>query len=505
VTLALVILLILVMPTQIGFVLPIGESGLPVTVADVVLVLALVGVALRLFSGELRGVKFPPLQAFVLVAAALVALARTEAKLDAAKEVLQLIECFLVAFAVFVNVAESSDLKPCLAAFAAACAIVVVWGGYQYLSCESALDVRAGYVRGNRNLLGAFLALSLPMLYGIALHARFWRHRLVLLAIVVVGLLINLSGGALLVTLLVLGILSALRGQRALVPYFVLLCLGLVAAPSILPRPYHTDAVFSSVAPYVSDNFLLSDYGMVTRAKELLHPTKQIVIDDSGAKGLPDPRPPYAKRLLVLLNKRRQLSPEEMKLLGEIDQAIQADVPAEDFPLAKPQVARRYQRWNAAVLGARKLCTSTSKALFGHGFAPYQDLLKPFWSERLLERTDEPELFNVGAPEPFTHNMWLKALLQTGLVGLFALAWLIGTFIHRAARLYREARSELILGVALGSIGSILGFALVGIFTEGIVRGLTIPFVFVLAAVAIAERIVRGEGETVLGQLTRRD
>ena len=76
-------------------------TRLPLTIADVVVALAFVGVVLQLLSRRLRGVRLPPVQAFALVAVAVVALFRTDEKAEAAREVLQLVEYFLVAFAVF--------------------------------------------------------------------------------------------------------------------------------------------------------------------------------------------------------------------------------------------------------------------------------------------------------------------------------------------------------------------------------------------------------------------
>ena len=505
VNLGLVVLLILVMCSQIGFSVPIG-GGLPVTIADVLVALAFVGIALRLISSRLRGIKPPPLQAAALVAIALVALARTRPMSFAAiKEPLQLAEYFLFAFFVFANVAETRDLEVLLTAFAVATGAVVLWTAYHYLMCDSPLDVRAGYA--NRNLLGAFLAIALPMLYGLALHVRPWRARLGLLAIVLVGLLVNLSGAAVLVALVVLGVLSALRGQKALVPFAVVLAVALLLAPRMLRR-YHTDALFSSVAVTVDDNYLLSDPGLVARARELLHPTREIAADHSGERIMPAPRPLDARRLLNLLAARRPLKGEEIELFVEVNRTITTSVSQERlaaYPLDTAQLAVRYQRWNAALTCARALWDKPLDALFGKGLAPYHKALNPFMPGRLQYRTDEPEVYNVAAPEPFTHNLWLKSLIQTGLVGFLALAWLVGSFLHRAARLYRDAHSELALGVALGAIGGILGFTFAGLFTETIVRGLAIPFVFVLATVAIAERIVHGDRQSALEQLTRND
>jgi len=472
VNLGLVVLLILVMCSQLGFQVPLGRAALPVTIADVVLALAVIGVALSLLSRKLRGIRLPPIQAFVLVAIALIAVARAPGgKLGAAKEALQLIEYFLVAFFVFVNVAETRDLKLYLAAFAIATAAVVAWAAIHYVVCDSPFRIRAGYA--NRNGLGAFLAISLPMLYGLALHARRWLWRILLLLVVACGLFVTLAGGALLVTLVVLGILSALR------------------------------------------NFLLSDLAMVDRARELLRPTRKIPTDPSAGEAiLPAPRPLDARRLLNLLANRGSLRGdhpvyrESLKLFVEVERTIDSSITPQQlasYPLDTPQLAVRYQRWGAAVACARTFGGSARGALLGMGMLPYHEALKPFMSQRLQYRTDEPDVYNVAAPEPMTHNLWLKTLVLTGVLGLLALAWLVATFLHRAHLLYRRAHSELALGTALGTIGSILGFSLAGLFTETVARGLTIPFVFVLAAAAVAERIVRGDGRTALEQLTRYD
>ncbi|MFW6162987.1 MAG: O-antigen ligase family protein [Planctomycetota bacterium] len=511
VCLGLVLLLVVVMCSQVEFRVPLGKARLPVTLADVVLGLAFIGAVLRVVSRRFRGLRLPPLQAFAFVAVALVVLARTEPlSLDAIKEPLQIVVYFLVALFVFLNVVETQDLRWLLVAFAAATAGVIAWAGVHYFVVASPLEVKGTYA--NRNALGAFLAMALPMLYGLALHVRRWRWRVVLLAIVVAGLAVNLSGGAVLVTLVVLGILSALRGQRAMVPYGIFLGLALLFAPRVLPRPHHTDVLFSSVAVEVDDNYLLSDRQMAERARELFRPTRRVPADKSGELIVPEPRPLDARRLLTLLFERpgHQVSEDKGALFAEIGEAIGTSLDPRaiaSYPLDTPQLAVRYQRWNAAVGCVRALFRKPMDALFGHGFVPYQQPIKTFppMNRRLQYRTDEPEVFNVAAPEPFTFNQWLMTFVLTGLAGLLGLAWLVGTFLHRADKLYREARSELALGVALGALGSILGFALVSLFTETLVRGLALPFVFVLAAVAVAERIVHGDGRGAFAQVTRYD
>jgi len=494
VALGLALFLAVIMPNQVGFVVRLGKMALPLTLADVVLALAFAGVVLHLLSSRFRGMRLPPVAAFLIVAAGIVALTRTEAAArgEAVKEVLQLIEYFLVAYFVFVNVAETGDLKPLLVAFGIGAAIVVVWGGIQYAACDSALDVKAGFLGGNHNVLGAYLAVALPFLYGIAVSSRCWCTAVGLMVLVVAGLAINLSGGPLAAALVALAVVSAIRGTRALVPYLVVLGVAVTFGPRLLPRPHHSDTLVSSAALLVDDNYLLSDAQLAARAQELLEPTQPIPVDKSGTKlEVPTPRPLDAARLLRLLNGRRDLTHEEgqLQLKAERAKAKMSTREQDAYALGEAQVARRYQRWNAALITARALWNADRAArpnprsdpFFGCGLAPYHEHVKPYMDARLQYRTDEPEVFNIAAPEPFTHNLWLKTMVQTGLVGLTALVWLLSGFLGRAVRLYRAAQGELALGVALGTVGAILGFALGGMFTQGIVRGLAIPFVFVLA------------------------
>ena len=510
VNLALTVLLILVMGNQLGFTLAIGKLAVPITLADVVLGLAFIGIVIGLLSRGTRGAKLPPLQACFLFAVILVVFARTQDKAAAVKEVLQFAEYFLVAFAVFLNAADTADLKLLLYAFVAGTAIVIGWAAVQYFTVASPLDVRAGFA--NRNVLGAYLALALPFLYGLALHARYGSARIGLLVLVALGLLVNLSGGALLATFLMLLVLSAVRGQRALVPFLAATLAVVLLAPTFLPRRHHTDVLFSSIALSVDDNYLLSDRELVARARELLHPTHEIVLDHSGERAMPAPRPLDADRLLRLLLERRRLSRDENALFAEVQAAIQADTTPEqraNYPLKGPRLAVRYQRWDAALACIRSLWRPRGDLrgdpFLGYGLRPYHQVVNPFMTGRLQYRTDEPEVFNIATTEPFTHNTWLQAPVQMGLVGFLAVLWLFATFFGRADSLYIVARSELMLGLALGATGGILGFALAGLFTESLGRGLAIPFVFICSAVVLAERIVRGDGKSALEKLGKYD
>jgi len=501
----LLVLLALTMATTIGFEVSAGGMRLPVTAADMLVALTAVGAALQLLKQRMRGLRLPPAQVIALVVVAVVALVRSADRGGAAKEVLQIVEYFLVAYLVFVNVTRAGDLRALFLAFAVATTAIVAWALVQYLSAGvSPFRVRGSF--DNRNQLGAFLAIALPFLYGCALHFRCLGFRILLLVVVAAGLVVTLSGGALLVILIVLGILSALRGQRAIVPYLVALCLVALVGSRMLPRARHTDALFASIAPYVRDNQLLTNEALSAVARERFAPTHEVIIDHDGEAGMLPSRPYLAKRLLDLRRERQggKMPAEDGDFFGRVYGAWDANDNKDD-KLEKAVVAVRYRRWAAALSTAKDMTGSVGLALFGHGFTPYHDILGMLPGTALQYRTDEPDLYNIGASEPFTHNVWFTALLQMGLLGLLAVFWLVAGFLGRAIKVYGAAHSEFAQGIALGAIGAILSFGVVGLFTENLGRGLAIPFVFILATVALIERIVYGDPTRRLTKAGRKE
>jgi len=187
----------------------------------------------------------PPVAIWALLAvAALSALGAVSLK-SAIVEIAQIGLYFVAVFALFADVLRGQH-RLILAAkvLAIATTVAVLIGLYQYISGQEPSHVRGTFA--NRNVYSAYLAMVLPVLYGIAIWTRDTIHRVWFLAVVVVGAVTMLAGLQFWCLALVLLILSALKNLRALGYYLTGATLLIVLFVAVL----HTnrDAVFREVA-----------------------------------------------------------------------------------------------------------------------------------------------------------------------------------------------------------------------------------------------------------------
>lgn len=240
----LVLLLVVVAPTQWSLPLP---GGVHLTLADLLLVVA---APLGLCAG-LRAWPLPFSHALFLGLAGL-SVALASDRREAVKEWIQL----ALYFGLATGLAETAlrqggrrGMTRAVQAFLVAGVFIVALAVAQYwrVPHDNPLEVRGTF--GNRNVLGGYLALLLPLAFGLHLYAASLWRRLALALLVLAGLSVCLSGPALLAIVLVLVALAAQRGR------FWLLGTGLVLMAGytlVLPRmPRANDyAAFASMALY---------------------------------------------------------------------------------------------------------------------------------------------------------------------------------------------------------------------------------------------------------------
>lgn len=194
---------------------------------------------------------------FVALCAASAAVAPYKAL--AVKDLVQYAEYFLVGHLLFADFLRSGPraCRRALAVLCAATAVALILAVVQYADASAdALHVRGTF--GNRNVLGGYLALALPLLFSVALSARLgWPLRLALALLCAAGLTVTLSGAAYFAAVVAIACLAASRGARVFVPVAAAL---VVWQALVLPRlPRENDLVhFQSVALY-------SDSGSVER------------------------------------------------------------------------------------------------------------------------------------------------------------------------------------------------------------------------------------------------
>ncbi len=223
-------LLVVVAPTQWS--LPV--AGYNLTLADTLLLIA---VPLALLAGA-RPWRIPWLHTLFLVLLAISATLAHNPK-AAAKEWFQLALYFGGGSLLFGAVIEwlgPRALRRGLMLFIASGLFVLALATFQYWRGDlgNPLEVRGSFT--NRNVLGGYLSMLLPLLFAGLLNARRWRCRLISGLLVAAGLLVTLSGPAFLVLSLVLIVMSAWRGRLWLVATAAVLIAGFTLLSNQLPR-----------------------------------------------------------------------------------------------------------------------------------------------------------------------------------------------------------------------------------------------------------------------------
>ena len=157
----------------------------------------------------------PPAAVMLLIAASVLSGVGAVNRLEVAKEALQWVEYFGLAFVLFAAQGrESRMFRTMVRVFLILTTAIVVWAFVQYL--DRSIDpfkVRAGF--GNRNILGGFLSISLPLAFSLLLTDARWGARLWLAVTLAIGATVVLSGGTYLgVSVALLGI-AVVRGRLA--------------------------------------------------------------------------------------------------------------------------------------------------------------------------------------------------------------------------------------------------------------------------------------------------
>jgi len=198
-----------------------------------------------------RLLRLPPWPQLLFVGCAAASALAAPDKASALKDLVQYAEYFLVGTMLFEAYlrdggpqAARRALVPLGCVTAAVLGVALV---HYFAGGENPLAVRGSF--GNRNVLGGFLALALPLCFAGVLGARGWLLKASLAAMLAAGLTVDLSGASYFAAAGVILCMAAARGLKLFVPVAAFL---LVWQSAVLPRlPRENDLVhFQSVALY---------------------------------------------------------------------------------------------------------------------------------------------------------------------------------------------------------------------------------------------------------------
>lgn len=198
-----------------------------------------------------RLLRFPPWPHLVFVGCAAASALAAADKHAALKDLVQIVEYFLVGmmlFEAFLRGGNRKGVRQALIVLGSVTAVILGLAAVHYFAGgDDPLVVRGSF--GNRNVLGGFLALALPLCFAGVLGARGWPLKAACAVLLAAGLTVNLSGASHIVIVGVLVCLAAVRGPVVGIPVMLGLVLWQTLVLPSLPR--ENDLVhFQSVALY---------------------------------------------------------------------------------------------------------------------------------------------------------------------------------------------------------------------------------------------------------------
>ena len=336
------------------------------------------------------------------------------------------------ALALLVGLSEYIRLRPASPEAAGRGAIISalhVDATFGYEGEAAGPDERIG-TRSNRNVLGSWLSLVIPLLWGIVLFGRRWELRFSALVLSVVGALLLLHGALWAITMAALLGLSLARGKSV----FLITAAGM----------FLVFGVAFTFFPQEPGDILL-DSVMLRKGTDRFRTLPLYSIDP------------------------------------ELDESGR---PAE---LSHP-FQQKYIQWQPTLLALRR------HPCFGVGVGNYQDNINRFYSDKRYGGTYGMHGAKAPADlmEKGGNAFYAVWMVETGFVGMIGLFWLYFAFFRRAVRGFgaeeMEALPAYVRGILCGAPAALGAGVLGGFFAEYWVRGVGMAFVFVLALCTLLGR-----------------
>ena len=135
---------------------------------------------------------------------------------------------------------------------------------------------------------------------------------------------------------------------------------------------------------------------------------------------------------------------------------------------------QKYEEWQAALNGI------SFSPLLGHGLGSYQARINPFYARGQLE-TLWIEKLPRNLMEKDAHSVYFVFGVETGVLGLLALCWVLVWGVQSALR--ARARTALAADrwLMCGVAGALVALLLAGVFTSFLVRGVALLAMLLLA------------------------
>ncbi len=233
----LVLLLIVIAPTQFAYALD-PKHGPYIAYADVLCAIV-VGLWLlwRLSARTGKRLLWPPVAVAGLLLAALLSAGVAESLKAVGVEIAQIALYFVAAYMLFADVLTTrSRIRAALIALSIPTAINIIVAAYQYFTADDVMEV-AGLL-SNRNLYSAYMAMVLPIGFGIMLWLRTPRLQWLIALGTAAAILTMLSTPTVWIAILVIAALTRLAHREA-AKLAIGVLFTITVAIIIIPRNHH--------------------------------------------------------------------------------------------------------------------------------------------------------------------------------------------------------------------------------------------------------------------------
>ncbi|MBA4387915.1 MAG: hypothetical protein C0404_08030 [Verrucomicrobia bacterium] len=241
-----IVAILFLTPTQFGFEV---AKNVHVSVVDPLIWITLaIWLAIQIRNGRLKstcpGIVLPAL--FILAAG--ISVVHAENRLAWLKEMIQALEYFVAAYLVFAGIDDEKFLRRLVRLWLFIAGAITIAGAIQYFATPVD-DMHVSATFGNRNIFGGYLAMMLPMALATMVWTHRWWLRFLMLSMVMLGFVVNLSGGACIAMVIATGCVAMARSRWIFAIHVVVVLLLVAVALPRLPRQ-NDEKIWQSISIY---------------------------------------------------------------------------------------------------------------------------------------------------------------------------------------------------------------------------------------------------------------
>ena len=389
-----------------------------------------------LINNEWKQIKLPPAPVLFFTGAGILSFVNAFSLVQWLKELVQMIEYFLVFYVLLINnfhTIKFTTLKNSLLALTTGM-LLVAFVQHTFLKADPY------FVKGlfeNRNILGTFLCMTIPIVYVELLSCNHNLKKVWMGTLLLITCLVLVSGSAMLSILISLFTVSWLFGKKVFFRFLGTALFIVAIYPLIMPsKNIHSLKEFASI--YEQGSIRENFYRRLALLGDLNK--NMLVSRNIGNNGL-----------LITSDRFTSVKMPEISE-GERYKDMEGTT----------QIKNRYLEMQAS------LNMIAQKPLTGAGLGNYQNGIGSCYAE----------LPKVNTAEPNQHNGYLIIASTTGILGLSGLLWLFFLMFGNVRKRNRSNRDDKY--IYLGLMGSILACMVENFFCYLFTAGLLVPFIFMI-------------------------